>query len=306
MSMPLFIQSCHASLEYDHARMFRDLGFSVFGEFDVGSSQRPKIPGVTDHNSNINDFNFIVLHQVPKYCRKMKELLDQGKRVVLVSFGQTDTWQYVESGKLCREYPHAYIAAYSAKDFRLHRDQNCPSHKIRLIRFGKYLDDFQPWTGEKPTCYATCNSIHRRGHGCGWVLMDEARKQIPLILSGKDTQEVGGLGEVTELEMRELLRTSACFLSFGTAPAAIVMTQIEAWSAGCPTVCYDSGHGLKEENLPLIMEKTVDGLVNQVRHLIAEKEYRNLWHRQSLDNARRFDVKTIGQQWTDFIKEIMA
>lgn len=301
----LFIQSCHASLEYDHARMFKDLGFEVFGDWDLGSKQRPKIEGVTDVNSNIQDFDFIVLHQVPKYVDVMRGLLDQGKRVVLTSFGQTDTWQYEAIGQLCRDYPHAYVAPYSLKDYRRHREHGCPDHKNKQIYFGKYFEDFEPWTGIYPVAYATCNSIHKRGHGCGWELMKELKRSVPLMLSGKETDEVGGMGEIPEPDMRERFRDHAAFVSFGTVPAALIMSQIEAWCAGIPTVVYDNGFGIAEENMELLLSNDVKTMINHTQRLLADKGSREFWHKASLKNRERFDVKTVGPQWVEFINRIL-
>lgn len=305
MSHRLFVQSCHASLEYDHARMFNDLGYKVGGDWDIGSKQRPKIPGVTDVNSNINEFDLIILHQVPNYVAVMKDLLEKGKRVVLVSFGQADTWQYEAVSAMARDLPHAYIAPYSVKDHRRHREAGCPEHKQRLLYFGKYFEDFQPWTGKYPVCYATCNSIHKRGHGCGWELMKQFKREVPVMLSGKETDEVGGMGEIPEPMMRERFRDSACFVSFGTVPAALIMSQIEAWCAGCPTVCYNNGHGLEEENMALYLERDVPTMVGHTRRLLADKNLREIAHQNSLKNRERFDVKKVGPEWVEFINRIM-
>lgn len=303
---PIFIKSCHASLEYDQARMFHDLGYPVFGDFDLGSTQRKKISGVTDRNSKAEDFSLILLHQVPDYHLHMEGLLMRGNRVVLSAFGQSDTWQYAAVANLCRNFPHGYVSAYSEKDFRLHLEKGCPPEKIRLIRFGKYLDDFAPWSGNSGTAYAAGNDIHKRGDGCGWELLRKVREQVPLVLSGKNTQGVGGLGELTESEMHERMWDAACFISFGTAPAAFVMTQMEAWCAGCPTIIYNNGFGIAGEGLDIILCSSVDEIVQHARRLIGSKEDRLAAHEASLRNAAKFDVKVIGPQWEKFIGEIFA
>ena len=302
--MNLFIQSAHSSLERDHARLFCDLGYSVYGEWDLGSKQRSKIKGVTDNNSNIDDFDLIILHQVPHYVEFMKNLLVKGKRVVLISFGQADTWQYDAISALCRDYPHAYVAPYSVKDYRRHKEAGCPDHKSKLLYFGKYFEDFEPWVGADPVCYATGNSIHKRGHGCGWELMKQLKREVPVMLSGKETDEVGGLGEISETSMKERMRDCAAFVSFGTAPAALIMSQIEAWCAGCPTVCYNNGHGLAEENMSLILETDVARMIEQVNRLRVDRDYRQLWHENSIKNRERFDAKKVGLQWVEFIDRI--
>lgn len=305
MNERIFIQSCHASLEYDHARCFKDLGYSVFGDWDLGSNQRPKIEGVTDINSNINDFNFIVLHQVPNYADVMKNLLQAGKRVVLVSFGQADTWQYDAIGALCRDFPHAYVAPYSIKDFRRHKESGCPDHKSKLLYFGKYFEDFEPWTGIHPVAYATGNSIHKRGTGCGWELMKQLKKEVPLMFSGKETDEAGGMGEIPEPMMRQRMRDSSCFVSFGTAPAALIMSQIEAWCAGCPTVCYNNGFGIEEEKLAILLEKDVTAMIAHTKRLLVDQAFKETCHQNSLKNRERFDIKKVGPEWVEFITRIL-
>lgn len=305
MNDRVFVKSCHASLEYDHSRMFKDLGYQVFGDWDIGSKQRPKIEGVTDVNSDIDNFDFVVLHQVPQYVDVMKNLLSKGKRVVLVSFGQADTWQYEALGAICRDHPHAYVAPYSAKDYRRHKEAGCPDHKSKLLYFGKYFEDFEPWAGIYPVAYSTCNSIHKRGHGCGWELMRTLKKAIPLMLSGKETDEVGGMGEIPEPMMRERFRDHACFVSFGTMPAALIMSQIEAWCAGVPTVIYDNGHGIAEEKMDLLLSGDVNVMIDHAQRLLSDKGYAEVWHLNSLKNRERFDVKKVGPQWAEFITQIL-
>lgn len=302
--MKLFVQSCHASLEFDQARCFLDYGFEVFGNWDIGSIQRPKIAGVTDVNSDIKDFDLIILHQVPEYPTVMKELLMQGKRVVLISFGQADTWQYEAVGQLCRDYPHAYVAAYSQKDYRLHRDHGASDKKVRLIRFAKYREDYHEWQGTNRYAYSSCNDIHNRGEGCGWDKLKEVASQCPLVLSGKRTDDVGGFGEIPETVMRRQLQYAACFASFGTKPAPWVMTQMEAWMAGCPVVVLDNGCGLREESLPIMIEDSTSAMAAQINRLIADEGYRRAKHEDSLEIAKVFDAWVIGPMWVEFLKEV--
>ena len=75
----IFIKSSHASLEYDQARMLVDLGYKVGGDFDIGSKQRKKIEGVTDRNSNVEDFDIVLLHQTPDFEIVMANYLNMGK-----------------------------------------------------------------------------------------------------------------------------------------------------------------------------------------------------------------------------------
>ena len=286
--------------------MLLDLGHEVGGSFDVGSKQRRKIPGVTDREWSMDDFEIVLLHQVPEYCSVMEDLLKKGKRVILSSFGQADTWQYEACGRICRDFDHAWVTPYSIKDASAHVQHGAPEEKVRMIRFGKYLTDYEPWTGGSGVIYSSCNSIHKRGHGCGWHLMEGAMKDLPISLSGKETQEVGGMGEIAEERMRELYRSSDAFLSFGTAPAAVVLTQIEAWCSGCPTAIFDNGHGISGEGMRGIVSNRYEVLLEECRRLIADPEYRQSRHRDSLANAAQFDIKSVGPKWDDLIREVMS
>ena len=170
--MKVFIKSCHGSLEYDHARMFVDMGYEVGGDWDLGGTQRPKIIGVTDRNFDINNFDVVVLHQVSDFGNVMDCLLQSGKKVVSVAFGQGSMEQHNHVSALCRNYPNAYVAAYSRKDFRIYQECQCPPQKLELIRFGKYLEDYGNWVGKWPVCYISCNSIHKREVSCGWHILE--------------------------------------------------------------------------------------------------------------------------------------
>ncbi len=132
------------------------------------------------------------------------------------------------------------------------------------------------------------------------------REQVPVILSGKGTQDVGGLGEVTEAQMHDLMRHAPCFISFGTAPAAFVMTQMEAWCAGCPTVIYDNGFGIAGEGLAIEAFKGVGEMVARVRMLLGSVDERVKAHMDSITNSLLFDVTTIGPRWVEFLAEVCA
>ncbi len=280
------------------------MGYYVGGDFDLGSKQRPKIKGVTDRNHNVDDFDTIVLHQVPNYCKVMEQYLKEGKNVILVSFGQIDTWQYDELARICRENPSGWIAAYSTKDYNGHLNAGTPGHKVRLIRFGKYLTDFKPWEGNGGFIYASCNNIQDRGNGCGWEHMKKCMDHLPIRISGKGTDKLkGGLGEITVDAMNKNRREAAGFLSFGTMPATFVMTQMEAWCAGTPTLIWDNGFGISGEGLDGILTSNVDQLIEEGKRLLKDEGYRQARHRDSLHNAELFDVTEVGMQWSKLIME---
>ena len=305
-AVKLFIQSCHASLEFDYARLFNEMGHEVHGNWDIGSKERAKVKGVTDRNEDWHDFDFIILMQVPDYTKVMREMLEQGKRVILSAFGQSDTWQYAELARLTNKFEHAYIASYSKKDLNLYEKNGASEDKSRLIRFAKFLDDFRPWDGSKPQAYSACNSVHLRGVGCGWEHLSQLKQRVPIIMSGVKTDEVGGLGQVSVDKMHELFSTSACFASFGTMPAAMVLTQIEAVCAGAPLVMWDNGFGCRDEGLTQMVCRNVDEMVVEIERLIKDESYRQRRHEESMAAREMFNLKNITPLWGELIERAMV
>ena len=305
--MKLFIKSCHASLEYDQARMFHDMGYEVYGNWDVGSSQRRKINGVTDINSNMDDFENIILHQTEDFDLVMEDLLKAGKKVILSVFGQGCDRQHEHVGKLCAAYPKAFVTSYSVKDYNTYIRLGCPPDKISMIRFSKYLSDFKPWKGKWPVCYISCNSIHRRGDGCGWEILQKIEKSgIPIILGGCETANACdyGLGETEEVAMQNIYCNAMCHLHLGTAPAPITLTLLEAFCAGTPVIPYHNGFGLIDEGFELDFLGNVQGLIDAIKRNLTDESYRVEQHQKSVRNAKHFDVTTVATKWRNLLERI--
>jgi hypothetical protein len=305
--MKLFIKSCHASLEYDQARMFMDMGYQVYGAWDIGSKQRKKIPGVTDVNSNIDDFPNIILHQTADFDKDMETLLKQGKKVILSVFGQGCDRQHEHVSKLCASYPKAFISSYSLKDYNTYIRLGCPADKINMIRFSKYHTDFKPWKGKWPVCYISCNSIHRRGDGCGWEILQQVENSgVPVILGGCETAEACdySIGETEETAMRNIYCNAMCHLHLGTAPAPITLTLLEAFCAGTPVVPYLNGYGLNDERFDLDFCGDVRGLVDTIKRILTDEPYRIEQHKKSVRNAKHFDVNVVAPKWRTLIERL--
>lgn len=304
----IFIKSSHASLEYDQARMLVDLGYKVGGDFDIGSKQRKKIDGVTDRNSNVEDFDIVLLHQTPDFEIVMTNYLNMGKKVIINAFGQGCDRQHKIVADLCKTNPNAYVCSYSKKDYEIYRRLDVPQHKLEMIRFSKYLEqDFKPWLGKWPVCYISCNAIYRRGEGCGWEILKQVEASgLPIILGGGETAENTefGIGETPEAGMRNIYRHAMCHLHLGTKPAPITLTLIEAFCSGTPVVAYHNGCGLMEEGFELDFQDSVPGLIGAIHKILHNPVERRNQHEKSLRNGQQFDIRKTGQEWKTLIERI--
>ena len=305
--MKIFIKSCHATLEYDQARMLHNMGYHVGGNFDIGSKQRKKLPGITDTNSNIDEFDTILLHQTEDFDLVMESFLQQGKKVILSAFGQGCDRQHINVSNLCKQYENAYVSSYSVKDYNMYVGFGCPSHKIEMIRFGKYLDDFKPWKGKWPLCYISCNAINRRGAGCGWEILKAIENSgLPIILSGNETAENTefGLGEIDEKAMHNTFSNAMCHLHLGTIPAPITLSLLEAFCSGTPVVAYNNQHGLINEGFEIDFYDDAQGLAHGIHRMLTDESYRQEQHKKSLRNAKYFNIHEVAPKWRTLLEKL--
>ncbi len=322
--MKIWINSCHAALEYDHAKMFTELGHDVSGLFDIGSDQRPKVAGMTDVDapseiheagqrnkimlSDVGNPDVVVVHQTADFPERAAWYAKQGAQVVSIVFGQGNPSDHMRLAEYARRYGNIHVVPYAVKEFELYNAMRVPADRLHFIRFGKPVSDFDPdrWEGTDPHCFTPCNSIHKRGDGCNWGAVHlMLGAGIPIQLSGRDTEEVGGLGELTFDEYRAKLRTSMCYLHVGTIPAPYTLTLIEAACSGTPIVCLDNGHGLSREGFRLNMTDKVDVAIREIRKILTNAEHRNNMHEESCQLARStFSGEVVTNQWDDLLNNI--
>lgn len=322
--MNIWINSCHAALEYDQAKTFSALGHNVNGLFDVGSTQRPKVIGVTDvdapgpiHEANktrsimvadIGNPDVVVVHQAADFPARVCAYAKQKVQTVAVIFGQGNNAQHMELAAISRDYPNVWIVPYALKEFNLYTRMHANAARLRLIRFGKTLDEFDPdtWRGDEPVCFVPCNSIHQRGDGCNWdavqLLLGAG---IPLTLSGKDTEEVGGKGELTFDEYREWMKRAYCYLHVGTIPAPYTLTLVEAACSGTPIVALDNGFGLAGENFGIKTAVNAEAAARHIREIINDEVVRRNGHDHAAYLARiLFSGETMNRAWGDLLNNI--
>jgi len=322
--MNIWINSCHAALEYDHAKIFATLGHEVSGLFDLGSLQRPKIPGITDqecapkiHEDNqtrdikigdIGNPDVIIVHQTADFVDRARAYAEQGCQVVQIIFGQGSPAHHQALAGVARNFPNLWIVPYALKEYNIYIQAGAPADQVRMIRFGKPRSDFDPnsWEGSEPFCFVPCNSVHHRGEGCNWdslqLLMGSG---IALKVGGKDTEEVSGLGELSFDEYRGWLKKAQCYLHLGTIPAPYTLTLVEAACSGTPIVALDNGCGLATEGFGIIRSEKVSVILGEIRRLLGEEEHRKHQHEHSCALANIvFSGEIVLKQWEALLSDI--
>jgi len=297
--------------------MFVSMGHQVAGNFDTGSKQRPKLEGVTDVSYDVREAmshaDMIVLHQCDNYSMVFKQYCDgMGKKpVVLNYFGQGCDEQHHHVAAILGNTPNAYVVCYSRKEEHMFKKLGAPEEKYRMIRFGKVLEEFREpgWNGRLPIGYMSCNSIERRGEGCGWPAAKRLIDSVgfPLLLSGRETESLpNGIGELDYEGIKSMYRNARCFVSLGTKPAPLVLTQIEAMMTGCPVIVLDNGCGILQEGLPLFVAKSVEDVEFLVRRMCEDIRYATEASQAARQRVEdEFSMAKIMDRWKVFM-EVMV
>ena len=313
--MRVYIHSVHASLEYDQAMMFLQMGHSVAGNFDVGSPHRPKIKGVTDvsypYEQGLDEADLYLLHQCEDYSNVFERYASQRKdrgTVVLNLFGQGCEEQHKHTVTVLNEYPNAYAVSYSHKDHNHLVDLGAHPDKVRMIRFGKNMDDFREhggWNGRLPIAYMSCNGLQHRNEGTSWPMLNELMKtDVPLLLSGNDSRRHSyGIGELDYPTLRAMYRQCGVYVSLGTKPAPMVLTLVEAICTGTPVIAYDNGCGIANEKLDGVwVVGDVVRLYASIMRVLQDANTRRLMHEKMMVLAdAEFDMVNVASRWDELM-----
>jgi hypothetical protein len=272
--------SCHASLEYDMADLFKTLGIKIVkANNDRAHGERPCIPGYNDMDygddlrnkidcmsCSEEDFvgiNFIFMMNNDQFQHRVPHMA-RFRPVILYLFGQHTDLQLDEfAGKMNNQIdkgiqPNIFTVCYGKRehDYLMERLYEQVKHRLYYIRFAKRLEHYAPWKIDGsaaphrlPFVFTASNSIQNRGDQCGWPDLQIIRSKLPHLLTGHETEVVQGTGRITFDELRQLYSICGAYVTFPAWPAPLVMNLMEGMLAGCPTAFLDNARGAKEEGL---------------------------------------------------------
>lgn len=213
--------------------------------------------------------DFYVLMETTDRSARARHYAEMGLPVALQCFGQESVEEDEKLVPVLKRYNNIHVVCYSEQVRDRYAAQKVPYNQLHVIRFGLYLDEYRPWIGDISMFFCAHNSIHRRGKGCGWPEFKAIANCVPHLLAGNETEQVGGLGELTYESLKMLYRRSCCYLAMGTVPAPYTLTPVEAMATGCPIVFWDNGAGIAKE--PFALEAgLVSGDIGQVRDYITK------------------------------------
>jgi hypothetical protein len=272
--MNILLLASHAVAEYDDIRMFTDMGHDVFcpgGYQDPrqpGEGIRPGIPNAPVHpelieacesvrhmrgdpgkridwakaevHSAVLDWaDVIIVHHFPEVWIAQQWARIRHKRVIWRTCGQSNP--HLEQAMARYRRDGLQIVRYSPAERRYFEPRKAWAGEDALIRFGKYPDDYGPYTGVDRWVGNLTQDMAVRGDACGYGFWMEATSGLRTCPAGKGSDAIGGLGTLPYEEMLEYLRSLRVYLYTGTRPASYTLGLIEAMLSGVPVVSIDQG-----------------------------------------------------------------
>lgn len=124
-----------------------------------------------------------------------------------------------------------------------------------VIEHGVLVPEHIRYTGELPRGITAINNLRTRGRRLGGDIFERARREVPIDLVGLDAESMGGLGEVSPLELPAVEARYRLFFN-PIRWTSLGLAVIEAMTIGLPIV------GLATTEMATAVEDGVSGVVD--------------------------------------------
>lgn len=176
----------------------------------------------------------------------------------------------------------------------------------RVVEHGVPTDPAVRYTGELDRGITVINGLKKRGRRMGADLFEWSRDRVAIDLIGMQSEEMGGLGEVPNLDVAA---TMARYRFFYTPIryTSLGLALVEAMLAGVPVV------GVAATELPTVIVNGENGfvhtdkalLVDVMRQLLDEPELARRWGEAGRQTAlRRFNMERYVRDWMTVIDDV--
>lgn len=164
-----------------------------------------------------------------------------------------------------------------------------------------------PWTGETARGLVVVNHLLQRGRRLGADIYQGVAEQVPLMLVGMASQDLGGAGEVPQFELPGVMAAHRFFFH-PIRHTSLGLAVIEAMMAGLPVV------GLATTELVTVIDSGRNGyidtrlprLVGAMRTLLRERGLAAEWGMAGQRTARdRFGIDRFVHDWLAVIDEVV-
>jgi len=172
---------------------------------------------------------------------------------------------------------------------------------VRIIEHGVLLPKPADYTGELERGIVVVNHLRRRGRRLGADVFEDARRHVPLDLVGMESDLLGGLGEIDNIELPRFMSRYRFFFN-PIRWTSLGLAVVEAMAIGMPVV------GLATTELAAVIDRGTNGYVDSdlrrlvpVMHaLLADRSLAKTWGSHARRTAaERFSIERFIVDWKD-------
>jgi hypothetical protein len=177
-----------------------------------------------------------------------------------------------------------------------------------VIEHSVLIDPNARYTGQRREGVMVVNGMQKRPRIAGYDLFLYARERVPLTCAGMETEELGGLGDMSYRTMHQVIGEHR-FLFSPMRYTSLPLAVIEALTLGMPVVA------LATTELPTVIEDGVhgylscdiDALVERMRFLLDNPaEARRMGANARRLAEERFGIERFRQNWNRAFHQVLG
>ena len=178
----------------------------------------------------------------------------------------------------------------------------------RVIEHGVLVPENARFSGRLARGIVVVNHLRERGRRLGADVFDRVRREVPLDLVGMDAQSLGGIGEISNVELARFVSRYRFFFN-PIRWTSLGLAIVEAMTVGMPIV------GLATTELASVIrdgengfvDTRVDRLVGCMRALIDEPALaRRLGESARRTALERYNIGRFAHDWDLALREVAA
>ncbi len=273
-------------------------GYSALGSKIPWGKNVREVPAEQLKNE---EFDCVVYQSRPAFERDRFNLLSSRQRALPCAYIEhnppephpTDTTHFFEHEKGVL----IHVTAYNDLMW------DSPNIATRVVEHGVLAAKGVAYSGELARGISAINHLQRRGRRVGADVFRWAASHVPVDLIGMQSEEMGGLGEVSNMQVPAYMARYRFFFT-PIRYASLGLSLVEAMMVGMPIV------GIAATELPTVVINGVNGYVDTrrdrlldcMRQLIVEPDLARQWGQASQEIARsRFSIGRFVHEWNEIL-----
>ncbi len=243
------------------------------------------------------DLDCILFQSAPHYLKDQHDLLSEPQRRLPRIYLEHDPpQQHPTNTRHIFDDPDGLLVHVTPFNELMWDSGRTPT---RIIQHGVLVPKGVRYSGELDKGLVVVNGLRRRGRRLGWDVFERVRRKVPLDLIGMESEESGGLGEMSHDELPAFM----CRYRFVFNPiryTSLGLAMCEAMSLGMPIVGVATTEMATAvtNHVNGYVDTNVDALIERMRYLLTHQDEARRLSEGARKAARaRFGITRFTDNW---------